>query len=167
MNSLRGMPIAAAVNPNAIFPDNANTTTTVVPLAMNLHRRALTMVRFCESIPIPRRAYRPMNNSTGHNAFTKLIERGSPMLTRRSGIDIPINLNGRPTKRMTFSVRSDCSGDFFRLNAPPSGLHQEALSGHLNERGEVPRPFHLHRRPLGPNPKSSNLARADSTVSSW
>ena len=52
MNSLRGMPIAAAVNPNVIFPDNANTTTTVVPLAMNLHRRVLTMVRFCESIPI-------------------------------------------------------------------------------------------------------------------
>ena len=52
MNSLRGMPIAAADNPNAIFPDSANTTTTVVPLAMNLHRRVLTMVRFCESIPI-------------------------------------------------------------------------------------------------------------------
>ena len=43
------MPIAAAVNPKAILPDNANTTTTVVPLAMNLHRRVLTMVRFCES----------------------------------------------------------------------------------------------------------------------
>ena len=107
-----------------------------------------------------------MNNSTGHNAFTKLLERVSPMLTGRSGIGIPINLNGHPTKRMTFSVRSDCSGDFFRLNTPPSGLHQEALSGHLNERGEVPGTVHLHRRPLGPNPTRSNRARAGSTVPS-
>ncbi len=52
MNSLRGMPIAAAVNPNAIFPDSRNTTITVVPLAMNLHRRVLTKVRFRESISI-------------------------------------------------------------------------------------------------------------------
>jgi len=89
------------------------------------------------------------------------------MLTGRGGIDIPINLNGRPTKRMTFSVRSDCSGDFFRLNAPPSGLHQEALSGHLNERGELLLALPLHRRPQVPNPTLPNLARGGSTVPSW
>jgi hypothetical protein len=71
MNSLRGMPIAAAVNPNVIFPDNANTTTTVVPLAMNLHRRVLTMVRFCESISInPSPA--KVTTALQHNAFAKL-----------------------------------------------------------------------------------------------
>jgi hypothetical protein len=44
------MPIAAAVNPNAMFPDRANTTTTVVLLAMNLHRSVLMSVRFRVSI---------------------------------------------------------------------------------------------------------------------
>ena len=74
-----------------------------------------------------------MNNSTGHNAFTKLIERGSPMLTRRSGIDIPINLNGRPTKRMTFSVRSDCSGDFSdSMPRPVGSIRKHSLGISMN-----------------------------------
>ncbi len=66
MNSLRGMPIAAAVNPNAIFPDSINTTTIVVPLAMNLHKKVLTKVRFRESIPITSSnlsAYGQQNNA--------------------------------------------------------------------------------------------------------
>ena len=157
MNSLRGMPIAAAVNPKAILPDNANTTTTVVPLAMNLHRRVLTMVRFCESTLITHRSYQPMVNSTSprasqgfHNPPAQRLRESHPILTMRSGIGIPINLNGRPSKRMAIFERSDCVGNSF----------------HLNEQGEVSGPFHLHRRPQDPNQMTPNLARASSTVPS-
>ena len=62
------MPIAAAVNPKTIFPDNVNTTTIVVPLAMNLHSRVLTKVRFRESIPITSSYLLPMDGSTGPRA---------------------------------------------------------------------------------------------------
>ena len=160
MNSLRGMPIAAADNPNTTFPDNANTTTTVVPLAMNLHRRVLTMVRFCESIPITPSIHLPMGNSTGPRAgqgcydaqaqrLREAPRASHPMVTVRSGIGIPINLNGRPSKRMAIFGRSNCDGDF----------------SHLNEPVEVSVPFHLHRHPLSPNQRHSNLSHGGNTES--
>ena len=90
-----------------------------------------------------------------------------PHANGRSGIGIPINLNGCPSKIMAIFEQSNYIGNFFRLKAPPRELRQEALSGHLNEQGEVSGSVHLHRCPQGPNPKSSNLAHADSTVSSW
>ena len=158
MNSLRGIPIAAAVNPNAIFPDSANTTTTVVPLAMNLHRRVLTMVRFCESIPITSSnlsAYGQQHESPCQPRFPQSSgttpSRIPPHTNNASGMGIPINLNGRPSKEMAIFERSDCVGNSF----------------HLNERGEVSGPFHLHRRPQDPNQTMPNLARGGSTVPSW
>ena len=85
-----------------------------------------------------------------HNPPAQRLSESHPMLTMRSGIDIPINLNGRPSKGMAIFERSDCGGNFFRLN----------------EQGEVSGPFHLHRRPQGPNPTMPNLARGGSTVPS-
>ena len=73
------------------------------------------------------------------------------MITVRSGIGIPINLNGRPYKRMAIFERSNYSGNFF----------------HLNERGEFLLALLLHRRPQVPNPTLPNLARGGSTVASW
>jgi len=152
------MPIAAAVNPNAIFPDSINTTTTVVPLAMNLHKRVLTKVRFRESIPITSSnlsAYGQQHESRAsqgfHNPPAQRLRESHPILTMRSGIGIPINLNGRPSKRMVIFGRSNYSGNFF----------------HLNERGEFLLALPLHRRPQVPNPTLPNLARGGNTVASW
>ena len=72
------------------------------------------------------------------------------MLTGRSGIDIPINLNGRPSKRVVIFERSNYSGNFFRLN----------------ERGELLLALPLHLRPQVPNPTLPNLARGSSRVPS-
>jgi len=90
-----------------------------------------------------------MGNSTSpraiqgfHNPPAQRLRESHPMLTVRSGIDIPINLNGRPSKGKAIFERSDYGGNFF----------------HLNERGEVSGPFHLHRRPLSPNQRHSNLS---------
>ena len=73
------------------------------------------------------------------------------MVTVRSGIGIPINLNGRPSRRMAIFERSNYSGNFF----------------HLNEQGELLLALHLHRRPQVPNPTLPNLARGGSRVPSW
>ena len=86
-----------------------------------------------------------------HNASAKLLEPSHPMVTVRSGIGIPINLNGRPSKRMVIFGRSNCDGNF----------------SHLNESAEVSGPFHPHRHPLSPNRLGSMLFHGRSRVSSW
>ena len=124
------MPIAAAVNPNVIFPDNANTTTTVVPLAMNLHRRVLTMVRFCESIPITSSillAYTTAQVSVPvrvamafrHTAFTKPLERVPPMLTA----------DGRNTQQITYVVRRLKLPGILSFNRTASSMNGTKFQG--------------------------------------
>jgi len=88
------------------------------------------------------------------------------MLTDGTAIASQLTYTVACPRQMALHSRANCNGSYFRLNAPPSGLRQEALSGHLNEQDEVPGSVHLHRRPLGPNPTRSNRARAGSTVPS-
>ena len=120
MINFRGIPIAAAVNPKTTFPDNANTTNIVVPLAMNLQSRVLTKVRFLVSIPITRRTYSPWTAARvpvrvkvamtlKHNAYAKVLEPSHPMLLEGLPLHLTNNTDGPKKGHEGISiVRPDC-----------------------------------------------------------